>query len=496
MKIVPIDRLPNTIPNDEFYAKYANYPNTRPVVFESMSDAGDLYDPSLWTRKAIKRECGGVILDKDGSGEHCVQVVNETLTGKEWGSLQTANLTHFNVTTLADLMEAQETTEGAHLYLHDAALYRHCPKLLPQITIPKYIRHEYELVTHLPNREDKENKFEHEFPSFFLGRAGTHTPLHADSGLRGFHTQQLAGRKLWRMVDPKDYDRIYPTDGDDWWEPTKFGADLMKPDFERFPILDNLTVYETILEPGNSIYIPGGWPHQVKNLDDTAMISQNWVEPFNIKYHSDYETGVRNPETSHEHEEFPLYLAPFIPLDDPYVGTPLEEKNVDIYTWRSGHFLPNITTIPRGVRDLVEKGQEAVNGFRIQNRWGMGALHMAVAWNFVSVVRYLLDEGGADVNLLSGEPDMTGRTGRRYAGRTAVDVCRVLEKAERDNMLQVLREYGGLSARELRRAKRTFKGEQRASGEQNNLNLTEVQDTFEETPEQCEMKEDGGDSQL
>jgi ribosomal protein L16 Arg81 hydroxylase len=41
-------------------------------------------------------------------------------------------------------------------------------------------------------------------------------------------------------------------------------------------------VYETVLEPGDILFIPEGWAHQALNLEWTAMVSSNYVDTNNF----------------------------------------------------------------------------------------------------------------------------------------------------------------------------------------------------------------------
>lgn len=43
-------------------------------------------------------------------------------------------------------------------------------------------------------------------------------------------------------------------------------------------VLQGLVVYETVLEPGQILFIPEGWAHQAINLEWTAMVSSNYFD--------------------------------------------------------------------------------------------------------------------------------------------------------------------------------------------------------------------------
>jgi hypothetical protein len=96
----------------------------------------------------------------------------------------------------------------------------------------------------------------------WIGPAGTFTPLHHD--LTNNLIVQLVGRKQVIIAPPSDASRLYNgvhvfSDVRDLQE---FGAD-----FDRFPKLANARFYEVILAPGDALFLPIGWWHQVRALD-------------------------------------------------------------------------------------------------------------------------------------------------------------------------------------------------------------------------------------
>jgi ribosomal protein L16 Arg81 hydroxylase len=45
---------------------------------------------------------------------------------------------------------------------------------------------------------------------------------------------------------------------------------LDEPDLERFPLLRQTTPYKVVLRPGDVLYIPSFWHHEVRSLPDAA----------------------------------------------------------------------------------------------------------------------------------------------------------------------------------------------------------------------------------
>lgn len=105
----------------------------------------------------------------------------------------------------------------------------------------------------------------HTAASFWFGPAGTRTPLHHDT-LMLFHTQ-VVGRKRWRLVSPLQTPLLYNRMG--VYSP----IDLDAPDFARYPRLREAVVLETVLEPGDTLFLPLGWWHQVASLEMSMSFS-------------------------------------------------------------------------------------------------------------------------------------------------------------------------------------------------------------------------------
>jgi hypothetical protein len=101
--------------------------------------------------------------------------------------------------------------------------------------------------------------------SFWFGPAGTVTPLHHDT-LMLFHTQ-VVGRKRWRFVSPLEWSRVYNL------RHVFSEIDLERPDAARFPAFEEATVLEVVVEPGETMFLPLGWWHQVASLDVSLSFS-------------------------------------------------------------------------------------------------------------------------------------------------------------------------------------------------------------------------------
>lgn len=117
--------------------------------------------------------------------------------------------------------------------------------------------------------------------SFWFGPAGTLTPLHHDT-IMLFHTQ-VVGRKRWRFISPLQTPSLY--NYNNVFSP----IDLDRPDLDRYPRFREATVLDVVVQPGETVFLPLGWWHQVISLDVSLSFSYSNLDVPN-------EYSYRNPE--------------------------------------------------------------------------------------------------------------------------------------------------------------------------------------------------------
>jgi hypothetical protein len=117
-------------------------------------------------------------------------------------------------------------------------------------------------------------------PRFWIGPAGTVTPLHCDYDDNIF--AQIWGTKRIFLSPPHHDEFLYPSEAN----AILFGSpfDPEAPDFERFPLARQATMIEVIVNPGDMLYVPAGWYHQVRALT-FSLSSNRWARgvPFALK---------------------------------------------------------------------------------------------------------------------------------------------------------------------------------------------------------------------
>jgi hypothetical protein len=100
---------------------------------------------------------------------------------------------------------------------------------------------------------------------FWLGPAGTITPLHHDPG--NLIMAQVSGRKLWKLIPPYQTHLLYN------YQEYYSEIDCDNPNYDRYPLYQYVQPIEILLEPGEAIFVPVGWWHHVRALDITISVS-------------------------------------------------------------------------------------------------------------------------------------------------------------------------------------------------------------------------------
>lgn len=105
----------------------------------------------------------------------------------------------------------------------------------------------------------------------WYGPKGNYTPLHHDETNNMF--LQVYGRKRFFLVPPLQTPYLYNHTA--VFSP----VDLRSIDATKFPMAKQATPIELVLEPGDTLFIPLGWWHQVESLDVSISIT---MTNFNI----------------------------------------------------------------------------------------------------------------------------------------------------------------------------------------------------------------------
>ncbi|MET0319492.1 MAG: cupin-like domain-containing protein [Duganella sp.] len=109
-------------------------------------------------------------------------------------------------------------------------------------------------------------------PRFWLGPERTMTPLHCDYDDNVF--AQIWGTKRIFLA-PAHHDAfLYPKEAN----AILFGSpfDPEAPDYDKYPLARQANCVECIVHPGDMLYVPAGWFHQVRALT-FSLSSNRWA---------------------------------------------------------------------------------------------------------------------------------------------------------------------------------------------------------------------------
>ena len=109
-------------------------------------------------------------------------------------------------------------------------------------------------------------------PRFWIGPARTITPLHCDYDDNIF--AQIRGVKRIFLAPPHHDAFLYTREAN----PLLFGSpvDPEALDDARFPLARQAALVEVIVRPGDMLYVPAGWYHQVRALE-FSLSSNRWA---------------------------------------------------------------------------------------------------------------------------------------------------------------------------------------------------------------------------
>ncbi|MDQ2586679.1 cupin-like domain-containing protein [Saccharothrix yanglingensis] len=229
-----ISGLPSARPNGADPGEWAGYGGL-PVVIEDVADKWAAV--GKWTAEHLVERCG--------DEQVTAFVTDESLQG-----------------TVLQQVNEKVTTSFATVVKHIFGVEREDPdrsyylRAEPGSAVYENLSADFEIP-------DTGREFNPAWTGIWMGQAGNATPFHNDQwhGL----LFQISGHKRYLMVHPFDAARLQR----DW--PAEARYDLSHADIvpEDAPVLGELEqVYQGVLAPGEVLYVPPFWMHQVVTLDD------------------------------------------------------------------------------------------------------------------------------------------------------------------------------------------------------------------------------------
>ena len=207
--------------------------------------------------------------------------------------------------------------DGDGTYLYDCAMPLKLPSLLNAVRVPRYFAHDF-----LQRTRDV-HAFTASWPSLFVAAPHTKSSLHVDQWRGNFWMAMVRGTKRWTLFHDEDVPYLSPDygrgtldpafprmhvmdaahaswrrrnanaadDDDDGTNdetpgtnddetPPRWAEDARPCD--SHPLLPYARRWDVDLGSGEVLFVPGGFPHVVHNLDVTCSFAGNFVDESNL----------------------------------------------------------------------------------------------------------------------------------------------------------------------------------------------------------------------
>ncbi len=139
------------------------------------------------------------------------------------------------------------------------------------------------------------------YRGLFISGKGARTRLHRDPFTSSAMLCQFYGQKSFRLWSPEQAPFVI--------NDTDF-VDPIAPDLERFPNYHQARVtLDDILSPGEIIFLPGGWFHDVTCISDSISITWNFVHRSRLDALID---SMRTNSLEKELEVVQFFLEPHV----------------------------------------------------------------------------------------------------------------------------------------------------------------------------------------
>lgn len=128
---------------------------------------------------------------------------------------------------------------------------------------------------------EKSGEERSDYKFVYLGPPGSSTPFHCDVFGSFSWSVNITGYKMWRLLSPEHSKKCYH-----YHIKYQHLEDIDSFDEREYPFAKEalghlIQVYQ---KPGDVLFVPSGWHHQVDNLELTLSINHNWCNEFNIQF--------------------------------------------------------------------------------------------------------------------------------------------------------------------------------------------------------------------
>jgi len=205
-------------------------------------------------------------------GHRSLQLKSVVPDSAEWARLEAEALP----VSVSKFVQDVQADAGGGRYLHDWSLPLGAPEMLEGFKVPEVFSDD------LLRDNEEGTLYRDSWPSLFVSGPDAFSPLHVDTAGLNFWMALFSGRKRWILFGKDQAPLLGPqyvgTTLDPVFEaePLKEGWDKNRDDFCR------AVAFETVLEPGDVLFVPGNSPHTVENLEAAVAVSGNFVDRSNF----------------------------------------------------------------------------------------------------------------------------------------------------------------------------------------------------------------------
>lgn len=239
MELKQVDRV-NNISGEEFKANY--YDKQVPLIISDLAKQWPAY--TKWNWEYLK----------EVAGKERVGIYNN-VKSDAYTPINKAD----DYTTFGDYIDMISKGPAAwRIFLFN--IFSHAPQLTQDFTWPDHLM----------------KGFVKRVPMLFVGGQGSITHMHFDIDLSHIIHTQFAGRKRVLLFPYTEQHKLYRkpfevlsvADFSNYYDPEK-----SKLDFKQFPAIDTAQGYDIILEPGDTLFMPGGYWHHMEYLESGFAMS-------------------------------------------------------------------------------------------------------------------------------------------------------------------------------------------------------------------------------
>ncbi|MFI9365444.1 cupin-like domain-containing protein [Kitasatospora sp. NPDC053057] len=152
--------------------------------------------------------------------------------------------------------EFRDTASGRRLSMQQMSIPGALPELRDDLVIPPYIP--TDVISDI---------------NLWMASESSNTPLHYDNMNNLF--AQLDGKKRFMLFNPSQSELLYPGALDIRTRHLS-SVDVNTPDLEKYPRFAQAEYWEAVVEPGDLLFIPAFWWHQVSAPDISVSVNYWW----------------------------------------------------------------------------------------------------------------------------------------------------------------------------------------------------------------------------